>query len=265
MIGLNGTFLRDVLSQFGFHEIWISWIMSCISSVSYSYLINGTAQGRVFPSRGIRQGDPLSPYLFILCTEVLSGLCKNAQLKGNLIGVKVSRNSPAINHLLFTDDTMFFSRTDGRSCTALISILKKYEAASGQCINFDKSSLTFGAKKPGEVKRRIREQFRIANEGGLGKYLGLPKHFGRRKRDIFAALVDKLRQKAHSWTTKFLSGAGKMVLLKSVLAAMPTYSISCFKLPLSLIKQLQSVLTRFWWDLSPEVRKMCWVSWVLEN
>ena len=213
------------------------------------------------PSRGIRQGDPLSPYLFILCTEVLSGLCRKAQMKGDIIGVKVARGSPALTHLLFADDTMFFSRTDPRSCSSLISILKEYEAASGQCINLNKSSITFSSKTPKELKRKIRRQFQITNEGGIGKYLGLPEHFGRRKRDIFAALVDRVRQRSYSWTSRFLSGAGKMVLLKSVLATMPTYSMSCFKLPLSLVKQLQAILTRFWWDLSPEVKKMCWVSW----
>lgn len=73
---------------------------------------------------------------------------------------------------------------------------------SGQRINLDKSSITFSAKTPGEAKRRIREQFNIQNEGGgIGKYLGLPEHFGRRKRNIFAALVDRLRQRAHSWTS----------------------------------------------------------------
>lgn len=156
---------------------------------------------------------------------------------------------------------MFFSRTDHRSCTALISILQKYEAASGQFINLEKSAITFSAKTPGDAKRRIREQLQILNEGGIGKYLGLQEHFGRKKRDIFASLVDPIRQRSHSWTSRFLSGAGKLVLLKSVLAAMPTYFMSCFKLPLSLCKQIQSVLTRFWWDTSPEVRKMCWVSW----
>lgn len=200
--------------------------MTCVTSVSYSYRINGAAQGRVFPSRGIRQGGPLSPYLFILCTEVLSGLCKKAQRQGEVVGVKVAQNCPAINHLLFADDTMFFSRTDPRSCAALVAILRKYEEASGQFINLDKSAITFSAKTPGATKRRVREQLHILNEGGLGKYLGLPEKFSQKKCDIFASLVDLIRQRSHSWTTRFLSGAGKMVLLKSVLAAMPTYAMS---------------------------------------
>ena len=136
-------FLRNVLARFGFHELWISWIMTCVTSVSYSYLVNGAAKGKVMPTRGIRQGDPLSPYLFILCTEVLSGLCRKAQQKGEVVGVKVACSSPAINHLLFADDTMFFTRTDHRSCAALIAILKKYEEASGQFINLEKSAITF--------------------------------------------------------------------------------------------------------------------------
>ena len=104
---IEWNFLRAVLTRFGFHATWISWLMECVSSVSYSFLINGGPQGNVLPSRGLRQGDPLSPYLFILCTEVLSGLCQQAMRTGTLPGVKVARNRPPINHLLFADDTMF--------------------------------------------------------------------------------------------------------------------------------------------------------------
>lgn len=107
----------------------------------------------------------------------------------------------------------------------------------------------------------MRKTLNIHQEGGLGKYLGLPEHFGRKKRDIFASLLDRIRQRAISWTSRFLSGAGKLIMLKSVLTALPTYTMSCFKLPLSLCKQIQSLLTRFWWDLSPEIRKICWISW----
>lgn len=124
-------FLERVFRRLGFHEIWISWIMECVCSVSYSFLINGAAMGSVTPSRGIRQGDPLSPYLFILCTEVLSGLCKQEQERGNFAGMKVARGCPAISHLLFADDTMFFTRTTPTSCDALCRILTQYEAASG--------------------------------------------------------------------------------------------------------------------------------------
>lgn len=107
----------------------------------------------------------------------------------------------------------------------------------------------------------MRQTLNILNEGGLDKYLGLPEHFGRKKRNIFASLLDRICQRAISWTTRFLSGAGKLILLKSVLIALPTYTMSCFKLPLSLCKQIQSLLTRFWWDQTPEVKKICWLSW----
>ena len=258
---IEWSFLNKVLDRLGFHSNWITWIMECIRSVSYSFLINGAAQGKVIPSRGIRQGDPLSPYLFILCTEVLSRLCYRAMQDGSLAGVKVARNCPPINHLLFADDTMFFTKTSVACCEALKRVLSLYEGASGQCINVGKSAITFSAKTPSEVKSRVKELLNIHQEGGTGKYLGLPEHFGRKKRDIFANLIDRIRQKSISWSTRYLSSAGKQVLLHAVLAALPTYTMSCFKLPLSICKQIQSVLTRFWWDAKPETRKLCWVSW----
>lgn len=158
---LEWSFLRNVLEHFGFHPTWVSWLMECVCSVSYSYLVNGSAHGRVKPSRGIRQGDPLSPYLFILCSEVLSGLCSKAQEEGRLPGIKVARNSPSLNHLLFTDDTMFFCKSDQGTCQALVTILEKYEAASGQSINLQKSAVTFSAKTPIEARRRVKEILRI--------------------------------------------------------------------------------------------------------
>uniref|UniRef100_M4DVU8 Reverse transcriptase zinc-binding domain-containing protein n=1 Tax=Brassica campestris TaxID=3711 RepID=M4DVU8_BRACM len=95
----------------------------------------------------------------------------------------------------------------------------------------------------------------------MGKYLGLPETFGRCKKDIFTGMVDKIRQRAHSWTTRFLSGAGKHVMLQSVLTALPTFSMTSFKIPISLCKRIQSILTRFWWDSSPDVHKIAWVAW----
>lgn len=102
----------------------------------------------ITPTQGIRQGDPLSPYLFILCSEILSGICAAAMRRGTLSGIQVARDSPKINHLLFADDTMFFAKTTERSVMALKEVIKKYETASGQVINPNKSAITFSNKPP---------------------------------------------------------------------------------------------------------------------
>ncbi|KAG7594156.1 Reverse transcriptase zinc-binding domain [Arabidopsis thaliana x Arabidopsis arenosa] len=258
---LEWGFIKDVLERMGFHEKWVMWIMQCVSTVSYSYLLNGSAKGFVKPERGIRQGDPLSPYIFILCSEVLSGLCKSAQEKRKLVGIRVAKGSPGVNHLLFADDTMFFCRSDPQSCKALMEILHKYEQASGQKINEQKSAITFSSKTHQDTKERVKKDLNIVKEGGQGKYLGLPELFGRKKRDLFSSIVDRIKQRGLSWSSKLLSAAGKLVMLKSVLSAMPTYTMTCFKLPTNLCKRIQSALSRFWWDSKPEKKKMAWISW----
>jgi len=258
---IEWNFIKLVMGRMGFHPKWVAWIMQCISSVSYSFLLNNSAQESILPQRGIRQGDPLSPYLFILCSEALSGLCSKAQADGSLPGIRVALGCPRVNHLLFADDTMFFCRTDEKSCYTLLHILKRYESASGQMINKGKSAITFSTKTPEAVKLKVHQILEMQQTGDLGKYLGLPEMFGRKKKDMFNLIIDRIRQRSLSWSSKFLSTAGKATMLKSVLAAMPTYTMSCFKIPGSPSKRIQSALTRFWWDSSAEKHKMCWISW----
>lgn len=199
--------MREVLKLLGFDPTWITWTMCCIESVSYSFLINGSPQGLVNPSRGLRQGDPLSPHIFILCTEVLSAFCNRGQADGALPGVRVSRRSPAINHLLFADDTMFFCKSKSSCVTALLKILSIYEQVSGQRINPQKSAITFSAKTPETVRNRVKQALEIYSEGGVGKYLGLPEQFGRRKRDIFASILDRIDP---PWLLALLCFSGKI-------------------------------------------------------
>ncbi|CAA7021818.1 unnamed protein product [Microthlaspi erraticum] len=258
---LEWNFIATVLERMGFHAKWINWIFQCISTVSYAFLVNGAAQGKVIPQRGIRLGDPLSPFIFILCGEVLTGLCNNAQVNGLLPGIKVSRESPRTNHLLFADDTMFFCKTKEQNCVTLATILQKYGEASGQQINHQKSSISFSSKTPQDIRDRVKLTLGIEKEGGQGKYLGLPESFGRKKKDLFSLIVDRIRQRAVSYSSRRLSTAGKLTLIKSVLSAIPTYSMTCFKLPASLCKQIQCTLTRFWWDSTPGMQKMSWTSW----
>lgn len=258
---LEWEFISMVLDRMGFHPIFLNLIMQCISTVSYMFIINGATRGFVEPERGIRQGDPLSPYIFILCSEVLTGLCISAQSKGLITGVSIATHCPSITHLLFADDTMFFCRANKKNAEGLKAILTTYETVSGQLINKQKSSMFFSKRTKQEVRDQMKSIMGIEKEGGVGKYLGLPEHFGRKKKDLFASVVDRIHQRAASWSSKFLSTAGKMIMVKSVLAPMSSHPMSCFKLPQSICSNIQSTLTRFWWDAEPGKKKISWISW----
>jgi hypothetical protein len=103
-------FLEKVMIKMGFEWRWVNLIMTCISSVRYAIIVNGSPVGDIRPTRGIRQGDPLSPYLFLQSAEVLSSQFNHAASEGRLIGVPTSLRSPRINHLFFTDDSLLFCR-----------------------------------------------------------------------------------------------------------------------------------------------------------
>lgn len=258
---LEWEFIRLVLGKMNFHPILIQWIIQCIVTVSYTFIINGATRGFVQPERGIRQGDPQSPYLFILCSEVLSGLCKRAHHNGLLKGVSIAAHCPNINHLLFVDDTMFFSKANTKNAESLKALLTTYESISSQLINKQKSSIFFAKKTPSQTRDLVKSILEVDKEGGVGKYLGIPEHFGRKKKDLFASVVERIKVRALSWSSKFLSTVGKMIMLKSVLAPMPSHSMSCFQLPKSLCANIQSALTRFWWDDDPDQKKISWISW----
>lgn len=128
---LEWDFLEEVMRHMGFENVWIQWIMSCVTTVKYSVLINGSPEGFIVPERGLRQGDPLSPYLFILCAEVLFHLMNKAMADRSLLGIKVSNQAPAVNHLVFADDSLFFSMANVKAAKKLEEIFKTYEAVSG--------------------------------------------------------------------------------------------------------------------------------------
>lgn len=162
---------------------------------------------------------PFVPLYLHSPEEVLSGLCKTkTQQKGSLSGIRVSNHSLRLNPLLFADDTMFFTQSNSQSCTALMKILKEYELASEQKINVTKSSILFSTKTPQSVRDRVKPHLAIEKASGVGKYIGLPEHFGRKRRDLYASIVDCMKQMAISWTSRFLSTTGKMTLLQSLLS-----------------------------------------------
>ncbi|XP_056864144.1 uncharacterized protein LOC130511255 [Raphanus sativus] len=155
--------------------------------------ISGQPRGNIVPERGLPQGDPMSPFIFILFTEALVSLLNHAESQGKITGMHVSRASPPVSHLLFTDDSLFFCKAEHRECDEIMKAIGTYGTASGQCINFDKSSPPFGKRIPGHVKDAIKDSTGITNEGGMGSYPGIPEDISGSKVRLFAFLKERLQ------------------------------------------------------------------------
>lgn len=141
---VDWNFLRAVLISFGFSPMWVSSVMSLVSSVKYSYQVNGSRSKVIVPSRGLRQGDPLSPYLFILVFDVFSRLISYANSIGLIKGLTLAKDAPTLTHLFFADDSVLFGRASKEEMFQVVKILNDFTVASGQMINLQKSGIIFG-------------------------------------------------------------------------------------------------------------------------
>lgn len=173
------AYLRGIMLRLGFRESFVSLIMRCVTSVSFSVRVNGVLYDVFRPTRGIWQGDPISPYLFLLCAEGLSCLLKAVGPVDLSKGVRVGVHSPWIPHLLFADDCIIFSEASQRGATRLQGILDIYSRGSGQLVNRDKSAVFFSSNCTDEMKAEIRQGLHIDQEALAEKYLGLPTAVGR--------------------------------------------------------------------------------------
>ncbi|KAL0004281.1 hypothetical protein SO802_011842 [Lithocarpus litseifolius] len=254
-------FIKRIMEKLGFCSNWVSLIMQCITSVSYSVQINGVTYGNIIPSRGLRQGDPLSPSLFLLCAEGLSAIIHDAARNLSLTGISVSRNCPSITHLFFADDSILFCKANTGECQELKRILQRYETASGQKINTDKSSVFFSPNTHQDTKETILAILGPMQDSRHSKYLGLPSLIERSKNQVFSLLKERVGQKLAGWKGKLLSMGGKEILIKAVAQAIPTYTMSCFQLPRGLCEDLESMMRKFWWGQKHQETKMAWVGW----
>ncbi|KAL6132909.1 hypothetical protein ACLB2K_065148 [Fragaria x ananassa] len=213
---MEWLFLRKVLEIFGFAAIWIDIVMQCVSTVRYSFLVRGKPRGFVIPSRGLRQGDPLSPYLFLLGVEGFSALLKQKQLLGLLPGIKICEGAPSVNHLLFADDSMLYANATLENCYQIQDVLDTYGRASGQLVNFQKSSVVFSRNVPEFLQEDISSFRGVETVDSHEKYLGLPTYVGRKKTATFQFIKEKLGKRILNWQGKLLSGAGRDILIRVV-------------------------------------------------
>ncbi|XP_057808834.1 uncharacterized protein LOC131023304 [Salvia miltiorrhiza] len=207
-----------VLRRLGFCDKWRGWMNLCVHTVTYEVLINGSHVGPIVPGRGLRQEDPLSPYLFILCAEGLSAMIRYETDRGNLHGIQMGRGGPAISHFMFADDCIFFCRASTVECRILKRVLGDYEAG------------------------------RIAFSLNTGRYLGLSSLIGRKKFEIFQYLCDRMWERIQGWNGKKLSKAGKEILIKGVAQSIPSFCMAIFALPTSFTDDIERLMNKFWWN-----------------
>jgi hypothetical protein len=235
--------------------------MKCVTTVSFSILLNGVPTNKFYPKRGLRQGDPLSPYLFIICADVLTNLLIKAQEDKKIKGVKIAQGAPEITHLLFADDSLMFCRANIEEVNYINSIILDYQNASGQLVNINKSELLFSKYVKEEVKRSIHNILPMQQVEQFSKYLGMPTNIGRSKKQTFQFLLDKVWKKLKGWKEKHLSFAGRATLIKAVAQAIPTYIMSSFLLPKSFCEHMESQICKFWWGNNVDKRKIHWINW----
>ena len=245
----------------GFHSKWVHLMMLCITNASYSILINGELHGNITSTSGLRQGDPLSPYLFLMCTEGLHGLIKKAAYSGDIRGVPICQNGPKLTCLLFADNSVIFCRAKESECQCLLDILAKYENASGQQINRTKTTLFFSKSTTEEVQTSIKNMLGVSVIQKYEKYVGLPSLVGQKKKESFTHIKQQVWKILADWEAKLLSQVGREILIKSVAQALPTYTMTCFKLSLSLCHEIESMICRFFWGQKGDSRKIHWVKW----
>ena len=200
----------------GFHEKWVNLILHCITTVSYSILINGVAYGSIIPIRGLHQGDPISPYIFLFFTYGFSSLINNAAKNQKISGVLIYRGRPKITHLFFADDSLLFCKANSQECQNLIDILQLYEAASGQKINANKSSVFFSNNTPDDRRCEALNMLGPMQDTRHKKYLGLPSIIGKSKVEIFAEIKERVEKKLSGQKEKILSMGGREILIKVV-------------------------------------------------
>lgn len=201
---VNWSFIQTVLARFGFEKIFTSWISTFISSVSFEVLVNRGKSKQFRPSRGLRLGDPLLSYLFILGQEVLSRMLDQELFTSNIKGAKASISGPALAHVMYIDDIVLFSKATRNDATNLIKCLDKYCSWSRQSINKSKSSVFFSKHTQANIRRAIKHLLQMKSLNKNAIYLGAPLFHSKTPSKDFKFLEEKLETKLMGWRSRCL-------------------------------------------------------------
>ncbi|CAE6176705.1 unnamed protein product [Arabidopsis arenosa] len=218
---IRWDFLEDTLIAAGLSGLWVPWIMQCVTGPSMSLLWNGERTESFKPLRGLRQGDPLSPYLFVLCMERLCHLIENAVADKRWKPISLSQRGPKLSHMCFADDLILFAEASVAQIRVIRRVLESFCTASGQKVSLEKSKIFFSGNVSRDLGKLISDESGIASTRELGRYLGMPILQKRINKDTYGEILEKMASRLSGWREKTLSFAGRLTLTRSVLTAIP--------------------------------------------
>ncbi|GKU93427.1 hypothetical protein SLEP1_g7022 [Rubroshorea leprosula] len=257
---VDWEFLDYMLSKLGFNLKWRSWMKECLSTASISVLVNGSPTEEFNAGKGLRQGDPLSPFLFLVVAEALSGLIRKAEEIGLLKGIQVGRGNLRLTHLQFADDTILFSEASEANAWAMKCVMGSFEMISGLKVNYDESWLC-GLNVDSE---RLEDMATIMNCSVSNipfKYLGVPVGANTNRISTWAPVIECLKRRLNRWSGVSLSFGGRIVLLKAVLSCLLVYFFSVYKAPKQVPNLLTKLQCNFLWGRGEGGRNIAWIKW----
>ena len=196
-------------------------------------------------SGGIRQGDAISPYIFVLCMERLAHIIQSAIVEGKWKTIQLSRNGPKLSHLLFADDLILFVEASMEQINIVKDCLDKFSVISCQKVNFQKSSNYFSNGVPSKEAKEIARIVGIPLIENLGRDLGTPSIHGRVSSSLYQEILNRMTSKLESWKAKYLTMAGRITLAQSVLIAI--YHMQTTLLPRGLCSSMDVLIRKFIW------------------
>lgn len=248
---VNLDFLIEILESRGFSPVWVSWIQKLIRGGSVGVTFNGEDSSFFKTGKGLRQGDPISPILFNLVGDVLTRILEKAASSGLIKGLLSEYKPEGIISLQYVDDTILFSKPDETLLKNLKGSLAWFEQISGMRINFHKGEMIPMNLEPNDI-HKIAHIFGCPVGDFPIKYLGIPLHYEKLRREDIQSLVDKILKRIEGWRGKLLSYAARVVLIRTCLTSIPIYLLSFIKFPKWAIKMITTHMANCMWNDNEE-------------
>ncbi|GJX31581.1 RNA-directed DNA polymerase, eukaryota, reverse transcriptase zinc-binding domain protein [Tanacetum coccineum] len=252
-------FLDDVLRKFGFGNKWCEWIQKCLKSSRGSILINGSPTEEFQFFKGLKQGDPLSPFLFILVMECLHLSFQKVVDAGMFKGINLSQ-SVNLSHMFYADDAVFVGQWTDRNINTLTHVLECFYHVSGLRINMSKSRI-MGVHVDSDKVQHAAGKLGCLILNTPFSYLGTKVGGIMSRVESWKEVIDKVESRLSKWKMHALSIGGRLTLLKSVLGSIPIFYMSIYRVPSSVLQKMESIRCNFFNGHEVGSRKASWIKW----